>query len=89
MYCTYVLYSLKDRKLYIGSTSDLKRRLEEHFCGKSKSTCSRRPLKIIFCEYFISKKDALRREEYFKTNIGKKGLKFILRESLLIAEAIK
>jgi putative endonuclease len=81
MYCTYVLVSLKDSKFYIGSTSDLKRRLGEHNRGDVLSTKNRRPFKLIFCEYFVSKKDALRREEYFKTDPGKKSLRLIVRES--------
>jgi len=31
---------------------------------------------------FFSKKDALRREDYFKTTAGKKSLKLVIRESL-------
>jgi len=75
MYCVFILFSLKDQKLYIGSTSNLKRRLIERFHGKSKNTSRRRPIRLIFCEYFLSKKDALRRERYFKTNPGKKEFK--------------
>ncbi|KKQ73655.1 MAG: hypothetical protein US96_C0057G0008, partial [Candidatus Woesebacteria bacterium GW2011_GWB1_38_5b] len=81
-HCVYVLLSLKDDKLYIGSTSNLKQRLTDHFHGNSKSTAPRRPFKLVFCEYFVSKKDALRREKYFKTTVGKRSLKLILRESL-------
>lgn len=81
-YCTYVLLSQKDKKFYIGSTSNLKQRLTAHFNGQSKATAPRRPFKLIFCEYFISKKDCLRREGYFKTTPGKKALRIMLRESL-------
>ena len=81
-YCVYVLLSLKDDKLYIGYTTNLKQRLTDHFHGKSKATAPRRPFRLIYCEYFYSKKDALRREKYLKTTAGKKGLKLILRESL-------
>jgi len=81
-WCTYVLYSLKDEKFYIGSTSDLKDRLTRHFRGQAEATAPRRPFNLIFCEYFLAKKDALRRERYFKTNPGKKALKLMLRESL-------
>ena len=89
MYCVYVLISLKDYQLYIGSTSNLKDRLTNHFHGEAKSTSSRRPFKLIFCEYYNSKKDALRRERYFKTNIGKKCLKLMLREGLKIYQIRK
>jgi len=80
-YCVYVLLSLKDKKLYIGYTTNLKQRLTDHFHGQSKATAPRRPFKLIFCEYFLSKKDASRREGYFKTTAGKKGLKLMLRHS--------
>ena len=81
-HCVYVLLSEKDDKLYIGSSSNLKQRLTNYFHGNSKSTKGRRPFKLIFCEYFLSKKDSLRREKYFKTTAGKKSLKLIIRESL-------
>jgi len=81
-YCAYVLYSLKDFKFYIGSTSNLEERLVQHDQGRSKSTAKRRPLLLIFCEFFLSKKDALRRERYFKTDAGKRALRLMLRESL-------
>jgi putative endonuclease len=81
-YWVYVLYSLKDSKMYIGYTTNLKQRLSNHNQGKTKSTAKRLPFKLLFCEAYISKKDALRREKYFKTTAGKKTLKLMLRESL-------
>lgn len=81
-YCVYVLLSLKDKKLYIGITTNLKQRLTDHFKGKSLATKSRRPFKLIYCEYFLSKHDAYRREKYLKTTVGKKMLKLTLRSSL-------
>jgi putative endonuclease len=81
-HCVYILYSLKDHKLYIGNTKNLQRRLTEHFQGRSKSTAPRRPLQLLFCEYYFSKYDAQRREKYFKTTAGKKTLRLMLRESL-------
>ena len=81
-YCVYVLYSLRDFKMYIGYTTNLEKRLEDHNAGKTTSTAPRRPLKLIFCEYYLSKQDAMRREKYFKTTAGKKGLKLMLRETL-------
>jgi len=80
-FCVYVLFSFKDHKLYIGYTKDLKRRLTEHFNGNNTSTKSRRPFLLIFCEYYYSQQDAMRREEYLKTSQGKKGLKIMLKET--------
>jgi len=81
-YCTYVLYSLKDHKNYIGYTTNLEKRIEDHNAGKTTSTAPRRPLKLIFCEFYEHKLDAMRREKYFKTTAGKRALKLMLRETL-------
>lgn len=81
-YCVYVLLSYYDSNFYTGYTSNLKRRLTEHFNGKNVSTKSRRPLILVYCEYFYSVKDAKRREIYLKTSSGKKGLKLIIRDTI-------
>lgn len=82
LYCVYILYSLKDNNFYIGYTTNLHERLTSHIHGDSKATEPRRPFTLLFCEYFLSKYDATRRERYFKTNAGKKTLRLMLRESL-------
>ncbi len=82
MHYTYILKSLKDNKLYIGQTDDLKRRFNEHQRGKNNSTKARRPFELIFYEAFLSKSDAIRRERYFKSTKGKSSLKQMLRDSL-------
>lgn len=81
-YCVYVLLSLKDHQFYIGFTTDLQRRLTEHFHGQSKATAPRLPFQIIFCEYYLSETDARRREQYFKTTAGKRALKLMLLDTL-------
>ncbi|MBT8288308.1 MAG: GIY-YIG nuclease family protein [Bacteroidia bacterium] len=81
-YCVYVLQSEKDFLLYHGFTSNLDKRLKDHNAGKTISTSKRRPLKLIYCEYFLSKEDAMRRESYFKTTQGKRMLKLMLRYTL-------
>ena len=48
MFYTYVLFSYKDKKLYIGSTSDIKKRLKRHLAGEVISTKNRRPLELLF-----------------------------------------
>ena len=82
MYYAYALFSLKDKKLYTGFTSDLTRRLKEHSQGKNTSTKTRRPFKLIYYEAHLSKQDTQRREKYFKTTKGKSTLKQVLRNSL-------
>jgi putative endonuclease len=43
----------------------------------------------VFCEYYLSKSDALRREQYFKTTPGKRVLSLMLQESLMLVAAVK
>ena len=71
-----------DGGLYIGFTTDLTRRLEEHNSGASAATAPRRPFELVFCEHYRSKTDALRREVYLKTSSGRRALKLMLQESL-------
>ncbi|MBN1972554.1 MAG: GIY-YIG nuclease family protein [Sedimentisphaerales bacterium] len=82
MYYTYILLSLKDRNFHIGFTGDLKRRLTEHQAGKNISTKPGLPLKLIYYEAHLSKTDAERREQYFKTTKGKSALRQMSTDSL-------
>jgi len=84
----YVLYSQKDNKLYIGYSTDVYRRLDEHNAGENTSTKYRRPFKLIFFEAYMFREDAIRREQYFKTSKGKRALKLMLKNTLekLISE---
>ena len=79
-YYVYVLQSLKTNWIYVGSTSDLRKRFKSHNDGENLSTKNYRPFKLIFYEAYLSKKDALRREEYFKTTKGKTTLKTMLKK---------
>ena len=64
MYYVYVICDIKGN-LYIGYTNDLKRRIKEHNNGENKSTKGR-IWKLIYCEAFLSKKDAVLREKKLK-----------------------
>lgn len=79
----HFVYVLKDKnnRLYIGRSSDLKRRLEEHRKGKVWTTKRMNDPRLIFYEAFVSKQDSIRREKYFKTTKGKLSLKQIIRDS--------
>lgn len=81
-FCVYILFSEKDHLLYIGYTTNLKNRIENHNAGKTQSTSYRRPLKLIFCEHYLFEEDARKREMYFKTSMGKKAIKLMLNASL-------
>lgn len=82
-YCVYILFSRKDLLLYIGYTTNIDVRVKNHNCGGTKSTASRRPLDLIFCEFYLFEVDARKREMYFKTTAGKKAIRLMLGETLL------
>ena len=84
-FCVYVLLSLKDDNFYVGYTTDLSRRLDEHFQGRNTSTAPRRPFTLVHCEYYLAKTDAERRERYLKTTKGRRTLRLMLTESLKAA----
>jgi len=70
-YYTYVLFSKKDKQLYLGYTHDLQGRLEAHKNGEVPSTKDRRPIVFVYAEACLDKRDAVNREQYFKTYRGK------------------
>jgi putative endonuclease len=82
MYYVYVLFSLKDRKLYVGLSNNLIRRLRQHKYGEVKSTRNRRPLILVHYETFNLKIDAERTEKYLKGGNGRANLKIKLKYHL-------
>lgn len=65
----YYVYILKCRggTLYVGSTNDIKKRLEAHNAGKgAKYTRGRLPVKLKYTESFVTKGEALKREAEIK-----------------------
>ena len=69
-YVVYILYSEKDRKLYVGCTSDLNKRLDRHLRGHVPATALRLPVHLIHHEKFASKTDAFMRERFLKSLWG-------------------
>jgi putative endonuclease len=83
MYYVYLIKSSKDETLYVGCTSNLKRRLEEHNKNMSVYTKKYGPWKLIYFEAFLSKEDAYGREGALKSHAqGLRRLKERLSSSL-------
>ena len=76
----YVLLSLINNGLYIGYTTDLRKRVKEHNQGLNFSTKPYKPWKLIYYEACLNEIDAKRRERYLKTNQGGRLLKRRLKE---------
>ena len=74
MHFVYVLWSEKLRKRYTGYSEDVEARFEKHNSGKSTYTKRGIPWKIIHIEEFQTKSEAMQRELYLKTGIGRDWL---------------
>jgi len=71
LYYVYILQSLNNiTQTYIGSTADLKKRLESHNSGANKHTSKFKPWKVVWYCSFISKQKAISFEKYLKTSSG-------------------
>ena len=62
----YILFSQKLNKYYVGSTSDLNRRLSEHNRGKEKFTKTGLPWQLVYFETCELLADARKREKEIK-----------------------
>ncbi len=63
---TYILFSKKLNKFYIGSTDNVERRLAEHNRGKTPFTKTGMPWILVYKEAFFTRSEALNREKYIK-----------------------
>jgi putative endonuclease len=78
MYYTYILYSEKCNRYYIGFTSDVFARLERHNAGKVTATRSCLPYQIKATKGFQSELDARREELRLKKQKSRKYLEWLV-----------
>ena len=68
----YYVYMLKSKGIksvtYVGYTKDLKKRIEFHNTGKGAKFTRGRKWVLIYKEKYKSKKEAISREYYIKSN---------------------
>ncbi len=82
MFYFYIIRSLKNKKLYVGQTTDLKERLKSHNKLENKGTKPNAPYELIFYSGFTNQKDSINCEQYFKTTAGWKRLHKMLENTL-------
>jgi len=81
-YYVYVLSSLLDESWYIGYSQNLDKRLTEHNSGKTVTTNRKKTWRIIYYEVSYNKEDAISREKYLKSGMGRRYLKNRLKNQL-------
>ena len=82
MFYLYILYSKKDKKLYVGHTNNLEKRLKRHNSGLVLVTKNRIPLVLIYSELHKTRKEAMKREYFLKSLWGGREKKKILEKYL-------
>lgn len=75
MYTVYAIKSKIKNWIYVGFTNDLEERIRRHNSGTERSTKPYRPYDLIYQEKVENRKEARKREKYFKSGVGKEFLK--------------
>jgi putative endonuclease len=74
MFYVYVLRSGKTGRRYVGSCEDLDDRVRRHNSGEAKATRHGIPWKLVHTESFLTRREAVKKERYFKTGRGRDEL---------------
>ncbi len=81
MYAVYFAQSIRNGKIYVGSTSkDPSVRIKEHNESSNEWSRNNKPLELVYYETFICKEDASKREVFYKSGMGRRIKKAIIRE---------
>jgi len=71
LYYVYIIQSLKTKKLYIGQTNDMVRRVGDHNAGQGgKYTRHKGPWTLLYSESCPDRSSAVKRERYLKSTKG-------------------
>ena len=71
MYYVYILKSVRNiNQVYVGSSSNLKKRLESHNSGTNKHRPKFKPWEIVWYCAFSTKEKAIAFEQYLKSASG-------------------
>jgi putative endonuclease len=74
MHYTYLIKSIKEKWVYVGSTSDLVKRIEKHNKGLVKSTKYYKPFNLVYYEAYRTLSQARKREFEIKNNSQQKEI---------------
>lgn len=80
MYFVYVLQNPQGR-IYIGFTTHLEKRIQQHQQGEAGWTRARGPWKLVLCETFSDRSEAMRRERSLKKGKANQELRKFLSSS--------
>jgi putative endonuclease len=75
---TYILFSKKLNKYYVGACTDIERRIYEHNIGHSKFTSTGVPWILKYTEEFSTLPEAKKRESYIKKMKSRKYIEGLI-----------
>jgi predicted GIY-YIG superfamily endonuclease len=88
MYYVYILLSKKSKRLYAGSTNNIKRRLFEHNSNQGGIYSKKNaPFILIYYEAFFAKHDTTKQELFYKSGYGRKVFNDKIKDSLILLRA--
>jgi putative endonuclease len=70
----YILYSNEINKYYVGQSDDVDERLKSHLAGISGYTSVAADWKITYTETFVTREEAIKRENQIKRKKSRKTL---------------
>ena len=76
MFYTYIIFSERINKYYVGSTQDVEERLRRHNLDHSKSTKGKGPWELVKTIQFETRSEAVKLEKKIK----KRGIKRFLND---------
>ena len=77
----YILESERNGRYYVGVTSNVKKRLDMHNSGQSKSTAPYAPYALKRVEKYSTSSEAYLREKFLKSKKSSKIIKLIVESS--------
>ncbi len=78
-YYLYILYSGQMDRYYIGSTSNLEERFRKHLSNHQGFTSKAKDWEIVYCEAFLSNKEAQTRERWVKNQKSRKVIEGLIK----------
>ena len=80
MYWVYILRNSELNRYYIGSTSNLERRLKEHLQGKTRTTKILKTNELVYKEHYKTLFEARLREKKLKSYKSRKCIEWLINQ---------
>jgi putative endonuclease len=79
MFYVYIIYSGKLDRYYVGYTSDVVIRLEQHNTGESSFTSKASDWKLMYQELYLNREEAHKREISIKKKKSRKYIEWLIK----------